>query len=65
MTCTCRCGYCLTHDHQNCINPCHAEMHRAAAEHVVTRVNDGWYVCRCGQTGSERWAIQHEFPSQP
>jgi hypothetical protein len=33
-------------------------------EHVVTRVNDGWYVCDvCGQTGSERWAILHQFPS--
>jgi hypothetical protein len=32
-------------------------------EHVVTRVNDGWYVCdECGQTGSERWAILHQFP---
>lgn len=32
-------------------------------EHVVVRVNDGWYVCeRCGQTGSERWAILHQWP---
>jgi hypothetical protein len=31
-------------------------------EHVVTRVNDGWYVCdECGQTGSERWAILHNL----
>ena len=34
-------------------------------EHVVTRINDGWYVCDvCGQTGSERWADLHQFPSR-
>jgi hypothetical protein len=33
-------------------------------EHVVTRVSDHYYVCdQCGQAGSERWAILHQFPS--
>lgn len=27
-SCTCRCGYCLTHDHEHCINPSHAAMAR-------------------------------------
>lgn len=32
-------------------------------EHKVARINDGWYECdRCHQTGSERWAILHQFP---
>ena len=32
-------------------------------EHVVTRVNDHYYVCEvCGQAGSERWAILHQYP---
>jgi hypothetical protein len=39
-----------------------AEM-RAASEHVVTRINDYYYVCdKCGDTGSERWAILHQYP---
>lgn len=33
-------------------------------EHVVTRINDGYYVCDvCAAAGSERWAIMHQFPS--
>jgi hypothetical protein len=33
--------------------------------HAVTRINDGWYECdTCGATGSEAWAIGHQFPSQ-
>lgn len=33
------------------------------SEHVVTRINDGWYVCdKCGAAGSERWAILHQWP---
>jgi len=31
-------------------------------EHVVVRVSDHYYVCeKCGQAGSERWAIIHQF----
>jgi len=33
-------------------------------EHAVARINDGWYVCECGQSGAERWAILHQFPNQ-
>ena len=39
-------------------------MSEDAIEHVVTRINDGWYVCDvCGEAGSDRWAILHQFPS--
>ena len=31
-------------------------------EHVVTRINDHYYLCQCGEAGSERWAILHQFP---
>lgn len=32
------------------------------AEHVVSRINDGYYVCdTCGKAGSEQWAIFHQF----
>ena len=34
------------------------------SEHAVARINDGWYVCECGQSGAERWAILHQFPNQ-
>lgn len=31
--------------------------------HVVTRINEHYYTCgECGQAGSERWAILHQFP---
>ncbi|OBK04690.1 hypothetical protein A5746_10355 [Mycolicibacterium conceptionense] len=34
-------------------------------EHVVTRVNDYHYVCEeCGQAGSARWAILHQYPTR-
>lgn len=34
-------------------------------EHVVTRINDHYYVCdECGAAGSERWAILHQFPAR-
>jgi hypothetical protein len=33
-------------------------------EHVVTRINDHYYVCdECGKAGNERWAILHQFPT--
>lgn len=36
-----------------------------SVEHIVTRMNDHYYVCEvCGQAGSERWAILHQFPIQ-
>lgn len=31
-------------------------------EHVVSRINEHYYLCTCGQAGSERWAILHEYP---
>lgn len=32
-------------------------------QHVTARINNGWYLCEtCGATGSERWAILHQFP---
>lgn len=35
-----------------------------ANEHVVERVNHHRYTCcSCGASGSERWAIQHQFPT--
>jgi len=30
--CTCRCGYCATHDHEHCINPAHAAAFRQQRE---------------------------------
>ena len=30
-------------------------------EHIVTRLNDYYYRCNCGQAGSERWATAHQF----
>lgn len=31
-------------------------------EHIVVRVNDGWYMCpRCGDAGSQKWADIHQF----
>ncbi|MBF4194582.1 hypothetical protein MHAEM_21191 [Mycolicibacterium phlei] len=34
-------------------------------EHVVTMVNAYCFVCDvCGEMGSERWAILHQFPSR-
>jgi hypothetical protein len=34
-------------------------------EHVVERINDYYYLCQnCGQAGSERWAITHQFLSR-
>ncbi|OCB09209.1 hypothetical protein A5717_25875 [Mycolicibacterium porcinum] len=34
-------------------------------EHVVTRLNDHYYVCNdCGAAGSEQWAIIHEYPAR-
>jgi hypothetical protein len=33
-------------------------------EHVVTRMNDHYYVCEvCGQAGSGRWALLHQYPT--
>lgn len=35
----------------------------AMTEHVVTHINGNRYVCdECGQAGSERWAILHQYP---
>lgn len=42
-----------------------AVLEKMQPEHAVARINDGWYVCDvCGQTGSERWAILHQFPAR-
>lgn len=32
-------------------------------EHPVKRVNADYFVCEtCGNSGSERWALRHQFP---
>lgn len=41
----------------------HLKWNTPIPEHVVTRVNDHYYVCEvCGKAGSERWAILHQWP---
>ena len=57
---SCREYDCVEHavDNGGCPNP-QCEWSR---EHVVVRINPDWYQCNwCGQAGSGRWALLHQF----